>query len=162
VHLILFKYLLLLLLLFYLRRDKKLTSCSSVFLLGSSVSSLVELNTNNNNQNKTVEFASGHMCGEIKIWSKRILNSQSYSVLRRLQPFNNDQWVHDLLFLNEFNCLISCCSKENKIVIYRNKGEKEEKEELKHEQVSKLVKLRNGVFASGGSRCLKIWTPYIY
>jgi hypothetical protein len=148
----------------FLFEKRQEITCSGV---RSSVSSLVELITNdNNNQDKTVEFASGHMCGEIKIWSKQILNSKYYSLLRKLKPFNNDQWVYDLLFLNEFNCLISCCCQEDKIVIYKNKGEKEEKEELKHEGLSKLAKLKNGVFASGGGRglnqCLRIWTPSIY
>jgi len=144
------------------RQDLK---CSS-----SSLKSLIELNptTNNNDSSSSsskenrVEFASGHSNGEIKIWSKLISSSSSsYSLLRKLQPYKSD--VSDLLFLKEFNCLIACFRKENKIlVIHRNR--KEEEEELEHKDVRCLIELRNGAFASGGGwneeeESFGIWEP---
>jgi hypothetical protein len=70
--------------------------------------------------------------------------------------------VEDLIFLNdyEFNFLVACSHKENKIVVYKNK--EEEKEELEHKEVTRLIPMSNGQFASGGYRdnqCLNIWTP---
>jgi hypothetical protein len=142
------------------------------FNRSSFLESLIELNptTNNNdsssssNKENSVEFASGHSNGEIKIWSKLISSSSSsYSLLRTLQPFKSD--VSDLLFLKEFNCLIACFLKENKIlVIHRNRKEEEEEEELEHKDVRCLIELKNGAFASGGGwseeeESLGIWEP---
>ncbi len=107
-----------------------------------------------NNDSRRIEFATGHMNGQIMIWSKQI-NESNYSLIKTLQPFN--VWVN-LIYINdnEFNFLISCCSNENKIKIFKGEGE----EELKHEGVSNLIPMSNGLFSSGGlNRCLNIWSP---
>jgi hypothetical protein len=55
-----------------------------------------------------------------------------------LKPFN--KWISDLLIFNdEFNFLISCCPSENKIVLYKNIENEEEREELEHEKVLSLI-----------------------
>jgi hypothetical protein len=120
----------------------------------SCIYSLCHLNENKNR----IEFASGHDNGQIMIWSKQqqINESNHYSSIRTLHPFNNDNWVSDLIFLNDngFDFLISCCQKENKIKIF-----KEEKEELEHKDVFRLIPMSNGQFASGGhNQCLNIWS----
>jgi len=123
---------------------------------------LVELNSTYNKKEKTFEFASGHKNGQIKIWSKEILNSD-YSLLRTLQSFNSDVW--GLWFISDLNVLIACSFGEDKIVIYKNKGEEEEeKEVLEHQRIRSLIHLRNGVFVSvgGSDRCLRLWEPCIY
>ena len=92
------------------------------------------------------------------IWSKQI-NESNYSLLKTLQTFNDNR-VDDLIFLNdnEFNFLIACSFKENKIVIFI--GE-EEGVELEHKDVWRLIPMSNGTFASGGrdNQCLNIWSP---
>jgi hypothetical protein len=117
----------------------------------------------NKNDSRRIEFASGHLNGQIIIWSKpqQQINESKYSVSRKLQPFNNN-WIYDLISINEngFNLLISCSRDENKIVVY--KGEEEKVEELEHESVWSLIPMSNGQFASGGyypNQCLNIWSP---
>jgi WD40 repeat protein len=128
----------------------------------SGIYSLCQINRNDTN--RRIEFASGHENGQIMIWSKQQqqLNESEYFLLKTLKPFNNER-VTDLIFLNDngFECLISCCYEENKIVIY--KGEEEEKEELEHKRVLSLIPMSNGQFASGGyNQCLNIWSPSSY
>jgi hypothetical protein len=124
----------------------------------SSIWSLCQINDSNRNR---IEFASGHWNGQIMIWSKEQQPQINYSLCKTLQPFNNNT-VHGMIFINNNNegfnhFLISCSYQENKIVIY--KGE-EEKEELKHERVTRLIPMSNGQFASGGdNQCLNIWSP---
>jgi hypothetical protein len=124
----------------------------------SGIVSLCEINRNDSNR---IEFASGHTKGQIMIWSKQI-NESKYSLSKTLKPFNGDSHVNDLICINdnEFNhFLIGCSWNENKIVIYKGEGFEEEKE-LEHEQVTSLIKMSNGQFASGGgNKCLKIWSP---
>jgi hypothetical protein len=127
--------------------------------ISSSIWSLCQINKNDTNR---IEFASGHRNGKICIWSKQqqIANeSNHYSLLKTLKPFN-DHPVEDLIFINDnglFDCLISCCGDENKIVIY--KGEEEE-EVLEHKEVKRLIPMSNGQFASGGHNGhLNIWSP---
>jgi hypothetical protein len=131
----------------------------------SWISSLCQLNRNNDS--KRIEFASGHSNGQIMIWSKQQqqINGSEYSLIKTfnndhlIEPFNNDHEVYDLIFLNdnEFNFLISCSPKENKIKIFK---EEEEEEELEHEDVRSLIPMSNGQFASGGyDQCLNIWSP---
>jgi hypothetical protein len=94
------------------------------------------------------------------IWSKQINESNHYSSIRTLQPFN-EGWVNDLIFINDnrFYCLISCCYQENKIVIFKGEEQKEEKK-LEHKGVRSLIPMSNGQFASGGlNNCLNIWSP---
>ena len=89
------------------------------------------------------------------IWSKQI-NESNYSLCKTLQPFN-DSRIWDLIFINEFNYLISCCSNECKIVIYKNK---DKYEEFEHEKVRRLIPMSNGLLESGcGNKCLNIWSP---
>jgi hypothetical protein len=126
--------------------------------ISDSIYSLCQLNENRNR----IEFASGHDDGQIMIWSKQQINSE-YSLCKTLHPFNNDHPVDDLIFINNNNegfnhFLISCSHHENKIIIY--KGEEEEKEELEHKDVTNLIPMSNGQFASGGeNKCLNIWSP---
>jgi len=115
------------------------------------------------NEDSRIEFASGHENGQIMIWSKQQpqLNESKYSLSKTLKPFN--ECISDLVFLNDngLNLLISCCSDENKIVIYKNKREKKEIK-LKHEGVVILNPMSNGKFASGGGQLnqyLHIWSP---
>jgi hypothetical protein len=124
----------------------------------SGIWSLCQLKENRNR----IEFASGHYNGQIMIWSKQQqINASNYSLSKTLRPFNGDSHVNDIIFINneEFNhFLISCCSYENKIVIYKGE-EEEEKEELEHEEVLRLIPMSNGQFASGGlNQCLNIWS----
>jgi hypothetical protein len=120
------------------------------------IHSLCQLNENKNR----IEFASGHTKGQVMIWSKQI-NESKYSLYKTLQPFNPNNDVRDIIFLNdnEFNhFLIACSYAENKLVIY--KGEEKEEEELEHEKVFRLIPMSNGQFASGGdNKCLNIWSP---
>ncbi len=72
---------------------------------------------NRNESRNRIEFASGHLNGQIMIWSKQI-NESKYSLIRTLKPFDdNYSHVNDLIFLNDngFDCLISCSWNENKI-----------------------------------------------
>jgi hypothetical protein len=62
----------------------------------SWVYSLCQINENRNR----IEFASGHLNGQIMIWSKQINGSNHYSSIRTLQPFNNHD-VDDLIFIND-------------------------------------------------------------
>jgi hypothetical protein len=122
-----------------------------------SIWSLCQLNENRNR----IEFASGHLNGQIMIWSKQQIIESNYSLYKTLQPFNHS--VDDLIFINYnegFNhFLISCCPYENKIVIYKGE-EKEKEEELEHKDVRSLIPMSNGQFASGGlNQCLNIWLP---
>jgi hypothetical protein len=123
----------------------------------SCIESLCQINRNDS---KRIEFASGHWNGQIMIWSKQQqINGSKYSSIKTLHPFNYN-WVDDLIFLNdnEFNFLIACSFKENKIVIFI--GE-EEGVELEHKDVWRLIPMSNGTFASGGrdNQCLNIWSP---
>jgi hypothetical protein len=125
----------------------------------SWVRSLCQLNENINR----IEFASGHNNGQIMIWSKEQQINSEYSLCKTLKPFpDNYTHVDDLIFINdnEFNhFLIACSYAENKIVIYKGE-EKEEKGELEHEYVYRLIPMSNGQFASGGhNQCLNIWSP---
>jgi hypothetical protein len=124
----------------------------------SYICSLCQINVNRNDDSRSrIEFASGHENGQICIWSKQI-NESMYSSIRTLKPF--DHYINDLIFINDngFDFLVSCCYGENKIVIY-NEGEEEE-EKLGHERVSRLIPMSNGLFASGGqNQCLNIWSP---
>jgi WD40 repeat protein len=118
--------------------------------------SLCQLNENRNR----IEFASGHLNGQIMIWSKQ-QQEINYSLCKTLQPFNT--YVTDIIFINnnEFHhFLISCSYHENKIVIYKGEEEEEEEEEdLEHERVWRLIPMSNGQFASGGrNKCLNIWS----
>jgi hypothetical protein len=133
----------------------------------SSIWSLCQINKNNDTKSRRIEFASGHKNGQIMIWSKQqqqINESNHYSSIRTLKPFDdNYSHVNDLIFLNdnEFDCLISCSFKENKIKIFKGE-EEEEEEELEHERVIRLIPMSNGQFASGGGRdngSLNIWSP---
>ena len=54
----------------------------------SSIKSLCQINRNDSNRRR-IEFASGHLNGQIMIWSKQI-NESKYSSIRTLQPFNNE------------------------------------------------------------------------
>ncbi len=116
------------------------------------------------NGDSSGEFASGHTNGQITIWSKQqqpqsqIDGSIHYSPSKTLQPFNDA--IYALVFINgAFNFLISCCFDENKIVLYKNK-QKKEKEELEREKVVSLIRMSNGLFASGRlNKCLNIWSP---
>ena len=118
-----------------------------------------------NETRNRIEFASGHTKGQIMIWSKQEINESKYSLCKTLHPFNNDHWVDDIIFINNNNegfnhFLISCSLSEDKIVIYKNKGEEKEEEELEHEYVYRLIPMSNGQFASGGhNQCLNIWSP---
>jgi hypothetical protein len=125
----------------------------------SGIWSLCQINRNDTNR---IEFASGHTNGQIMIWSKQqqINESNHYSLIRTLKPFNNNR-VDDVIFINYkgFDLLISCCEKENKIKIFKGE-EQEEEEELEHEGVLSLIPMSNGQFASGGeNKCLNIWSP---
>jgi hypothetical protein len=122
----------------------------------SDIRSLCQLNENRNR----IEFASGHLNGQIMIWSKQ-QQEINYSLYKTLQPFNNHS-VDDIIFINDnegFNhFLIACCQRENKIKIF--KGEEGEEEELEHDGVRTLIPMSNGQFASGGlNQCLNIWSP---
>ncbi len=134
----------------------------TIQISSSPICSLCQINENNNNDSKRIEFASGHRNGQIKIWSKQQQPQINYSLLKTLKPFDNDQsTVWDLTFINDngFNCLISCSLQENKIKIF--KGEEEE-EVLEHKGVRSLVPMSNGQFASGGgydNGNLNIWSP---
>jgi hypothetical protein len=135
----------------FVERQKIETSSSDIY-------SLCQLNDSNRNR---IEFASGHENGQIMIWSKQ-LQQINYSLCKTLQPFNRP--VHDIIFINYNNegfnhFLISYSEDENKIVIYKGE-EEEEKEELEHEYVYRLIPMSNGQFASGGAnKCLNIWSP---
>ncbi len=122
----------------------------------SHIVSLCQINRNDDSKSRRIEFASGHENGQIMIWSKQ--QQINYSLCKTLKPFND--WVWDLIFINgEFNCLIACCYKENKIKIFKE-GEEEGEEELEHKEVVGLIPMSNGQFASGGNdHCLKIWSP---
>jgi hypothetical protein len=130
----------------------------------SPICSLCQINRNNDTKSRRIEFSSGHRNGEIMIWSKQQIASK-YSLTKTLQPFNNI--ARDLIFINEgFNFLITCCFTENKIVVYKNKEEEVEEveeareEELEHREVTRLISLSNGIFASGGqNKWLNIWAP---
>jgi hypothetical protein len=128
----------------------------------SWIRSLCQISENRNDDSRRrIEFASGHSNGQIMIWSKQQqINGAMYSSIRTLKPFDdNYSHVNDLIFLNDkgFDCLISCSWNENKIVVYKNK---EEKEELDHVQPRRLIPMSNGQFASGGhNQCLNIWSP---
>jgi hypothetical protein len=125
----------------------------------SSICSLCQLNENRNR----IEFASGHKNGQIIIWSKQQQINSEYSLCKTLQPFNH--LVDDIIFINYNNegfnhFLMSCSYQENKIVIYKGE-EKEEKEELEHINVRRLIPMSNGQFANGGgNKCLNIWSPF--
>ncbi len=127
----------------------------------SPVISLVELSSNSNKFD--VKFASGHVNGEINIWSKR--NSRGYSHLkeiftsfRRLPNNDSIPMISDLLFIKEYNLLISCSEVEGAIFIY--KIDLDRGVILKQDKVVRFSLLRNGAFASGGrDGCLRLWTP---
>jgi hypothetical protein len=124
-----------------------------------NIESLCQINRNDSRSR--IEFASGHLDGQIMIWSKQI-NESNYSLIRTLQPHNIQ--VDDLIFINDngFDFLISCSWSGGKIVIYKGEEEEEEKEELEHKRVLGLIPMSNGQFASGGAganQCLNIWTP---
>ncbi len=127
----------------------------------SGIWSLCQINRNNDTKSRRIEFASGHHNGQIMIWSRQINESNHYSSIRTLKPFN-DHCIRDLIFLNDkgLNCLIACCQKENKIVIYKGEEGEEEEEELEHEEARRLIPMSNGQFASGGwNQCLNIRSP---
>jgi hypothetical protein len=146
--------------LFEKRQDLQMSSTDVISLVGLVVDNK-DSSSLNNVQNR-IEFASGHSSGQIMIWFKQINNSDAYtnySLLKILKPFDASS-VDDLMFIQELNCLIACSKHKDKIVIYKNKKEEEEKEELEHKKVTSLVQLRNGVFASGGEdQLLQLWTP---
>ena len=127
----------------------------------SPVFSLVELSSSKNRFD--VKFASGHVNGQINIWSKSASRGYShlkeiYSCLRRLHDNVYKPMISDLLFIKEFNLLIWCSNQEDAIVIY--KIDVDRGEILKHDKVGRLIHLRNGAFASGGTDgCLRLWTP---
>jgi hypothetical protein len=114
------------------------------------------------NDSKRIEFASGHSNGQIMIWSKQI-DESNYSLCKSLKPSNNGE-VWDLIFIindNGFNFFISCSRYRNKIVLCKNKGD-QDKEDLEHREVTSLIPMSKGLFASGGgrsNRCLNIWSP---
>jgi hypothetical protein len=59
---------------------------------------LCQINKNDLNR---IEFASGHVNGQIMIWSKQqIANESKYSLFRTLRPFNGHP-VEDLIFIND-------------------------------------------------------------
>jgi hypothetical protein len=128
----------------------------------SGICSFCQINENSNENRNRIEFASGHENGQIMIWSKQPqLNESKYSLSKTLRPFK--ECISGLIFINNngLNFLISCCSDENKIVIYKNKKEKA-KENLRHNEVMNLIPMSNGIFASGGgllNECLHIWSP---
>ena len=119
-----------------------------------SICSLCQI-TETRNDSK-IEFASSHMNGQIMIWSKQQINGSNYSLIKTLQAF--DEWISDVIFINgEFNFLISSCYRENKIIIF--KEEDEQREELEHKEVGRLIPMSNGRFASGGDNgSLNIWS----
>jgi hypothetical protein len=124
--------------------------------------SLCQINETRNDSR--IEFASGHYNGQIMIWSKprQINESNHYSLLKTLKPFDDNERVSDLIFLNDkgFDLLISCCHDENKIKIFKGEEQEEEEEELEHKEVRRLIPMSNGQFASGGdNKCLNIWSP---
>ena len=129
-------------------------------------SQMQQSNTNvsiHTNSQRPISIVNGKLQDEQNTPRTSTAKSQSHqgemeTESRRLQPFNHE--IGDLLFINDngFNLLISCCSWENKIVIYKNKGEKKE-EKLKHNKVERLIPMSNGRFASGGgivTECLHI------
>jgi hypothetical protein len=136
-----------------LRREQELETSQY-----SPVFSLVELSSKN-------KFASGHENGEINIWSKS--NSRRYSHLKEIFSFwcrrpihgyVSEPMISDLLFISELKLLIWCSKSEDTIVIY--KIEVERGDFLKHDKVKRLIHLRNGAFASGGTDgCLRLWSP---
>jgi hypothetical protein len=125
----------------------------------SWVYSLCQINETRNNDSKRIEFASGHKNGHIMIWSNQQQKDRSnYFSIRTLKPFNH--FISDLITINDVDLkfLISCSFSENKIVIYNL--EEEEKEELEHRELTSLIPMSNGLFASGGTnQCLNIWSP---
>ena len=98
------------------------------------------------------------------IWSKQQqqTNESSYSPIKTLKPFKDSYEINNLVFIHDrgLNCLVSYCYNENRIVLYKNVLNEEEEEQLEHEGVELLIRMSNGIFASGGDNGrLNIWAP---